>query len=79
MRDGRLKLDWKQDELEKLRNEIKESNRRTVFAICGATLLIGFFVLVGVNNPALELSAFRKMEWLLLSIGGISLYLSFSR
>ena len=77
--EGRFKLDWHEDELEKLRNEIRESNRRTILTIIGATLLIGFFIFVGVETPSLSTENSSILAWSLGAIGVLSLYTAFTR
>ena len=79
IREDRFKFDWKQDELENLRNEVKESNRRNILAIFGATLLIGCFILVGVNNPSIDTDSSTVMAWILGIFGALSLILSLNR
>jgi ubiquinone biosynthesis protein len=48
---GRLRLQWESPQLEQIRREIRDSNRRTVAVIAGASLLIGA-VLLEVLLPA---------------------------
>ena len=79
IREGRFKFNWNQIELEKLRSEMKESNRRTILAIIGATLLIGFFILTGVHDPSLNTSNTTMLTWLLGALGVVTLYMSFNR
>lgn len=79
LREGRLKFEWNQHELEQLRLEMRESNRRTIQSIIGATLMIGSFILIGVNNPVISPSSATMLSWALGIAGGISLYLSFTR
>ncbi|NNE37463.1 MAG: ubiquinone biosynthesis regulatory protein kinase UbiB, partial [Gammaproteobacteria bacterium] len=79
IREGRFQFEWKQDELEKLRNEIRTGNRRTIMAIIGSTLMIGCFILLGFNNPILGLADTTIITWLLGISGTIILYLSYSK
>lgn len=79
IREGRFKFEWKQDELEKLRKEMQASNRRTILAIIGATLMIGCFILLGFNNPILGLADTTVITWVLGVIGTLILYLSYIR
>lgn len=79
IREGRFKFEWKQDELEKLRKEIRAGNRRTIMAIIGATLMIGCFILLGFNNPILGLSDTTIITWALGVAGTAILYLSYIR
>ncbi len=79
IREGRFKFEWKQDELEKLRKEIRAGNQRTIMAIIGATLMIGCFILLGFNNPILGLSDTTIITWALGVAGTAILYLSYIR
>jgi ubiquinone biosynthesis protein len=79
IREGRFKFEWKQDELENLRKEIRAGNRRTILAIIGATLMIGCFILLGFNNPILGLSDTTFITWILGAAGTVILYLSYIR
>ena len=48
---GRLRVQWQSEQLKQIREEIRDSNRRTVAAVAGAGLLIGA-VLVAAMPPA---------------------------
>jgi len=76
VRDGRFQLEWKQDELKRLREEIRQGNRRSIEAIIGATLLIGCFILVGLDiEPGTPFDL--KLFTALLGLGGVlTLYFS---
>jgi ubiquinone biosynthesis protein len=79
MREGRIKLDWNQDELERLRHEMKEGNRRTILAIFGASLLIGCFILIGVSGASGYPPDSRIVAWILGISGTITLIYSLTR
>ena len=76
--DGRLQFEWKQDELEKIRQELDENNRRNILAIIGATLLIGCFILMGLST-APEVDNTGILAWVLGISGGIILFFSLHR
>jgi ubiquinone biosynthesis protein len=48
---GRLRVQWQSEQLKQIREEIRDSNRRTVAAVAGAGFLIGA-VLVAAMPPA---------------------------
>ena len=65
--------------LEKLRKEMRDNNRRTIQAIIGATLLIGGFIVIGVNNSVLDPKGFSILSWILGVTGIAFLLLAFTR
>jgi ubiquinone biosynthesis protein len=79
LREGRFTFEWNQQEIEKLRHEMRESNRSTIQAIIGATLLIGGFIAIGVNNGALNQDGFSILALILGFAGAVCLYLAYSR
>jgi ubiquinone biosynthesis protein len=70
--DGRFQFEWKQEELQRIRHELHENNRRTTLAIIGATLLIGCFVLATLGAAADS----NMVSWILGIAGVTSLYFS---
>ena len=79
LRDGRVQIEWKQDELRRLRLEMRENNRRNLLAIVGATLLICSFLLVGAGGAA-DLSVQSSIwTWVLGVSGAVILYFSLLR
>ncbi|WP_126452114.1 ubiquinone biosynthesis regulatory protein kinase UbiB [Sulfuriflexus mobilis] len=50
-RDGKLEIEWKSEELVKLRQEMRQNNRRTVAGISGAALIIVAAILFQSNEP----------------------------
>jgi ubiquinone biosynthesis protein len=75
--DGRFQFEWKQVELERIRHELHENNRRTILAIIGAALLIGGIVMAG---PATVPAARTEIiAWLLGFAGAVSLYFCLRR
>ena len=79
LREGRYTFEWNQQEIEKLRKEMRDSNRRTIQAIIGATLLIGGFIVIGVNNSLLDPKGFSILSWILGVTGTAFLLLAFTR
>jgi len=70
---GELSLEWKSKELEKLREQLKRSYRRTYFAITGAGLLISASVMWGVGSYLVRDQAVMPVLGWLLGIAGIYL------
>ncbi|MBI4005653.1 MAG: ubiquinone biosynthesis regulatory protein kinase UbiB [Gammaproteobacteria bacterium] len=50
LRDGRVQVEWKSQEIEKLRNEIRLSNLRIVLAVIGSTFIISAAVIYGLDG-----------------------------
>lgn len=77
--DGRFQFEWNQEELKKLRLEIRESNLRNILSIIGASMLIGCFMLAGFYlNPAV-IANYRLIAPLLGLSGAMLLYISLRR
>ncbi len=71
---GKLQLEWKSAELENIRREIKNGNRRTFAAIVGGSLIISATVLLALNGFTLTmLGSIPLLSWLLAGIGIIIL------
>ncbi|MEX2354160.1 MAG: ubiquinone biosynthesis regulatory protein kinase UbiB [Gammaproteobacteria bacterium] len=75
-RDGRLQFEWRQDELRKMREEMREGNRRNVLSIVGATLLIGCFILAGLGLSTEPPGEIPLLAWLLGLSGTLVIYFS---
>jgi len=76
--DGRFQFEWNQEELRKLRLEIRDGNRRNILSIIGAAMLIGCFIIAGLQlNP----DAFTEQGLLapLLGLSGVFLLFISSR
>ncbi|KAA3628748.1 MAG: ubiquinone biosynthesis regulatory protein kinase UbiB [Proteobacteria bacterium] len=54
---GKLEVQWKSDELKRIRKEIREGHQRTYIAIAGGSLIISAAVLLGLDGYA------SKMIW----------------
>ena len=79
IRQGKFKFDWNQDELEKIRHEMKKNSRRTISAVMGGTLLLGCFILFGIDNLSSGASNLSLMAFFLGVLGIVSLYSSYNR
>ncbi len=75
--DGKLRVEWKADELEKIRVEIKRSNQRMFAAVVGAAFIISAAVVKALdgNSPAMLVNA-PLLTWLLGGVGLIMVFLA---
>ncbi len=76
-RDGKLRVEWQSEELQKIRGEIKRANQRTFGAVVGAALIISAAVIKGLdgNAPAM-IGGAPLLTWLLGGMGIIILFLA---
>ncbi len=76
-RDGKLRVEWQSEELQKIRSEIKRANQRTFGAIAGASLIISAAVIKALdgNAPAM-IGGAPLITWLLGGMGLIILFLA---
>ncbi len=79
LREGRFTFEWNQYEIEKLRYEMRDSNRRTIQAIIGATLLIGSFIGIGLNINVFSQETTSILAWVFGIAGAAFLYLAYAR
>lgn len=72
--DAKLRIEWKTDELEKIRVEIKRSMRRTFAAVVGAALIVGAVVIKGLDGGLpMMLANVPLLTWFLGGMGLIIL------
>lgn len=73
---GDLELQWRSDEIAKLRREVKAANRRSFAAITAAALIISATVMLGLDGYAPRMVADAPfVTWLL---GGLALVILIS-
>jgi ubiquinone biosynthesis protein len=74
---GKLQLEWRSEELRRLRHEVRRANRRTVGAVTGSSLLISAALIYGLDGyaPAMVLGA-PLLTWLTGITGALLLVLS---
>ncbi|MGD2112443.1 MAG: ubiquinone biosynthesis regulatory protein kinase UbiB [Gammaproteobacteria bacterium] len=74
---GKLQLEWRSEELHRLRREVRQANRRTVGAITGSSLLLSAALIYGLDGyaPAMVLGA-PLLSWLAGAAGLVLLILS---
>ncbi|OOZ17185.1 ubiquinone biosynthesis regulatory protein kinase UbiB [Solemya velum gill symbiont] len=70
---GKLKIQWQSAELEKMREQIARSNRKTKAAVSGGTLLITAAVVAGMPPAALTLMAGQVVSAALAGVGAVML------
>ncbi|MFQ5468885.1 MAG: ubiquinone biosynthesis regulatory protein kinase UbiB [Gammaproteobacteria bacterium] len=71
--NGKLQVEWRSKELEKVHREIRRSNRNTVTAIIGASFVVSAAVLLGLDGYALTMVWNAPvLTWIL---GGVGMYL----
>ena len=75
--DGKLHIEWRSDELEKIRSEIKRSNQRTFAAVVGAAFIVSAAVIKALDggSPAMLANA-PLLTWLLGGVGLILVFLA---
>ena len=71
--DGRLEVNFRSNELQALRGEVRQNHRRLLRAITGATLLIGLSVLISTESVLTYTAEFRWPLWLAGVGGGLLL------
>jgi ubiquinone biosynthesis protein len=77
---GNLKVELKEQELEKIRKEIKHANQRTITAIAGASLVISSMILMGLDGYAPSMLGDAPLgTWLLGGAGAWLLVFAFWR
>ncbi|MBM2830611.1 MAG: 2-polyprenylphenol 6-hydroxylase [Gammaproteobacteria bacterium] len=70
LRDGRIQIEWKSQEIEKLRNEVRLSNQRTVLAVIGSTFIICAAVIYGLDGYSpVMVSGAPWLTWVFGTIG----------
>ena len=77
--DGNLEINYKSEQLEKIRDDIKKGNRRIINAIAGAGFIISSAILLGMYNYSPEtLFGLPVSVTIFGAIGVILLYRAFS-
>ncbi len=71
---GKLEVQWKSEELRKIRREIRDGNQRTFLAIVGGSLVISAAVLLGLDGYAAKMIWDAPVvTWLAGGLGGLLL------
>jgi ubiquinone biosynthesis protein len=75
---GKLRLEWRSDELKRLRREVRRANRRTVGAITGSSLLLSAAVIYGLDGyrPGIMVLGAPLLTWLAGAAGIVLLITS---
>jgi len=75
---GKLQIEWRSEELRRLRREVRRANRRTVGAVTGSGLLLSAAVIYGLDGyaPAMVMGA-PLLTWLAGAAGIFLLITSF--
>ena len=70
LRDGRIQMEWKSENMEDLKNEIRLGNQRIILAIIGSAFIICAALIYGLDGyqPAM-LGGVPYLSWLFGSIG----------
>lgn len=79
IKDGKIQVELKSSEIEKLRHEINVSNKRKVFSIIGSSLIISAAVIYGLDgfSPVMFWSA-PVLSWVLGGLGAVILSMAVS-
>jgi ubiquinone biosynthesis protein len=54
--DGELEIQWKSEQLEQIRNEIRTGNQRTQLSLAGATLTLGGILVAGLLEASTDIN-----------------------
>ncbi|WJW75569.1 ubiquinone biosynthesis regulatory protein kinase UbiB [Thiohalobacter sp. IOR34] len=77
--NGRLELQWSSKELDRLREEMRRANRRTVSAITGSALVVSAAVIYGLDGFApLMVGGAPLLTWMLGGAGAMLLLSAWS-
>ena len=77
LRDGRIQVEWKSQEIDKLRNEMRANNQRTVLAVTGSSFVICAAVIYGLDgNVPMIIGGAPWLTWVFGSIGLLLLFFS---
>jgi ubiquinone biosynthesis protein len=73
---GKLQLEWKSSEVQRLRQEVRRANRRTISAITGTGLILAAAIIYGLDGyaPAMVLGA-PLLSWM-LAVPGVAILLA---
>lgn len=70
--EGKLKVEWKSDEIAKLRREIRRAQRRNYSVIVGSALIISAAIVKGLDGFApTMLGDAPLLTWVLAGLGGL--------
>ena len=70
--EGKLKVEWKSDEIAKLRREIRRAQRRNYSVIVGSALIISAAIVKGLDGYApTMLGDAPLLTWVLAGLGGL--------
>ncbi len=73
-RDGKLQIEWKSGELEKIRRELRQASVRGYTATIGAAFVVGAAIIKGLDGYApVMLGSAPLLTWLLGGIGALLL------
>jgi ubiquinone biosynthesis protein len=75
-KNGTLEIQYKSDELQQIREQLKQQTRRTVHAIIGGALIISAAVIMALDNYAPRMLGDIPLSTALLGIGGIAFLVS---
>ena len=68
--EGNLKLEWKSEDLQKLRKEIRRGQQRTIYAIIGSGFVISASVLLGLDGYGpLMIGNAPLLTWIMAGTG----------
>ena len=76
-REGKLVVEWKSEELKKLRQEMRENNRNQVLAIIGSSFLLACIISVFMSGPVQNMAAVPLLSWVLGGVAVICFVSSF--
>ena len=70
---GELSLEWKSTQLAQLREQLRENERRTYFAIAGGGLIVAAVLLGDFGANGIDLSSARGVIGLLAAAAGAAM------
>ncbi|MEO5702330.1 MAG: ubiquinone biosynthesis regulatory protein kinase UbiB [Gammaproteobacteria bacterium] len=78
-RDGKLEVEWKSAQLERIQHDVKRASQRSVMAIMGATFIISAAIIKGLDGYApIMLGNAPLLTWILGAIGVVILISAWS-
>ncbi len=64
-REGKLQVEWKSDDIDALRSEMRNNSRRNRFAVIGAGLLVACFLTIDVDPVVTTFADLPLITWIL--------------
>lgn len=76
LRDGRLQVEWRSDEVERLRTELRNNSRRTTLTLVGSILILAAVTLYGITGSPVLLAEVPLVSWVLGIVAIVTLMIA---